>query len=276
MRNTLLLFFILTSLAANAQIKRIALKSGANRPIINDVTNTYTFTTVVPSGGGLNELGSISQSMSTYTECYEEKTGADIAGSIDYTLCRNFFVSTGLGLNYTRFKRNGAVVSLDNFTGVYSNLYPYSTTTGVPIGSLYGSGTYQPRFIIPSSYSDRLGKTDLVYIQIPLVAGVSLLNDRLMVRAGTTLSGLVYASEYELRYNTSDNSFYDHRNTSKEKFNSLLAGVVLNLTYYIIPGVGIDVSANKSLTSIYDLNNDGTEKAKMALLSLGLSYAIVK
>jgi hypothetical protein len=274
MRNTLLLLFILASLAASAQVKRIALKGGANRPFINDVTNTYTVTTGVPSGTNLGGLGSISQTSATYTERYEEKTGADILGSIDYTLWRKFFVGTGLGLNYIRFKRNGTVMSLDNFIRGYNS--PYPTTTGVPIGSLYGSGTYQPRFIIPPTYSDNPGKTDLIYVQVPLMAGVSLLKDRLTVRAGATLSGLVYASEYKLRYDASDNLYHDHRDTSKENFNRLLAGVALNVTYYVFPGLGIDIAANKSLTSIYDLDDDGTDKAKTTLLSLGLCYAIVK
>ncbi|MFD0999389.1 outer membrane beta-barrel protein [Ohtaekwangia kribbensis] len=273
MRNTLLLFFILTSLAVNAQVKRIVLKAGANRPFINDVTNTFTMVSVIPSPLGYGNAITVA----TFNERYDEKIGADLAGSIDYTIWRKFFVSTGLGVNYTRFKRDGAVVGLDDFAngnlGFYSSTYPIKT--GVPIGSIYGP-TVDPRFTVSQGKLDNLGKTDLVYVQIPLMAGISLLQDKLMVRAGTTLSTLVYASEYESRYSASDNVFYEQRSTSKEKYNQLLAGITLNATYYIMPGLGIDVSANKSLTPIYDLDDDGTEKAKMTLLSLGLCYSIVK
>lgn len=269
MRNTLLLLFILTSLAATAQVKRIALKGGPNRPFINDVSNTFAYVSVIPSPLGYSN----SVSVSTYNEHYDEKIGADLAGSIDYTVWGRFFVSTGLGVSYNRFERDGMVAGLNDFTSGNTVLYP--TTTGVPIGSVYGP-IVNPRFTVPQRKMDNLGKTDLVYIQVPLMAGISLLKDKLMVRAGTTLSTLIYASQYESRYSTSDNVFYEHRSTSKEKYNQLLAGITLNATYYIIPGLGIDISANKSLTSIYDLEDDGTEKAKMTLLSLGLSYAIVK
>lgn len=269
MRNTLLLLFILTSLVVNAQVKRIALKAGANRPLINDVSNTFTFVSVMPSPLGYSN----SVSVSTYNEHYDEKIGADIAGSIDYTIWRKFFVGTGLSVSYNRFQRDGIIAGLNNFAGGNPFLYP--TATGTPIGSLYGP-IVDPRFTAPQQKMDNLGKTDLVYAQVPLMAGISLFKDKLMVRAGTTLSTLIYASEYESRYSASDNVFYEHRSTSKEKYNQWLAGVTLNATYYIVSGVGIDISANKSLTPIYDLDDDGTEKAKMTLLSLGLCYSIVK
>lgn len=269
MRNTLLLFFILTSLAANAQVKRITLKAGANRPFINDVTNTFTLVSTNPSPLGNGNAITVA----TFNERYDEKIGADFSGSMDYTVWRKVFVSTGLGVNYNRFKRDGMIVGLDDFAS--GNFGSYPIKSGVPIGSIYGT-TLEPRLTIPQGKMNNLGKTDLVYIHLPLMAGISLLKDKLLVRAGTTLSTLVYASEYESRYNASDNSLYEHRSTSKEKYNQLLAGVTLNATYYIIPGLGIDISANKSLTPIYDLDDEGTEKAKMTLLSLGLCYAIVK
>lgn len=267
------MFFILTSLAAHAQVKRITVKAGANRPFINDVTNTYTLVSVIPSPLGYGNALTVA----TFNERYDEKIGADLAGSIDYTVWRKFFVSTGLGVNYTRFKRDGAVVGLDDFAsgnlGFYSSTNPVKT--GMPFGSIYGT-TLEPRLTVSQEKLNNLGKTDLVYVHVPLMAGVSLLKDRFVVRAGTTLSTLVYASEYEARYNASNNLLYEDRSTSKEKYNRLLAGITLNATYYVIPGLGIDVSANKSLTPIYDLDDDGTEKAKMTLLSLGLCYSIVK
>jgi hypothetical protein len=169
------------------------------------------------------------------------------------------------------------IVGLDDFASGSPGFYPgtYTIKAGVPIGSIYGT-TLEPRLTIPQGKMDNLGKTDLVYVHVPLMAGISLLKDKLLVRAGTTLSTLVYASEYESRYNASDNVFYEYRSTGKENYNQLLAGVTLNATYYIIPGLGIDISANKSLTPIYDLDDDETEKAKMTLLSLGLCYSIVK
>lgn len=269
MRNTLLLLFILTSLVVNAQIKRIVLKAGANRPFINDVSNTFTFVSVMPTPFGYSN----SVSVSTYHEHYDEKIGADIGGSIDYTIWRKLFVGTGLSVSYNRFQRDGMIAGLDNFASGNTVLYP--TTSGTPIGSFYGP-IVDPRFTVPQGKMDNLGKTDLVYAQVPLMAGISLFKDKLMVRAGTTLLTLVYASEYESRYSASDNVFYEHRSTSKDKYNRVLAGVTLNATYYIISGLGIDISANKSLTPIYDLDDDGTEKAKMTLLSLGLCYSIVK
>jgi hypothetical protein len=273
MRNTLLLFFILTSLVTTAQVKRIALKAGANRPFINDVTNTFTLVSVIPSPLGYSN----SFTVATFSERYHEKIGADLAGSIDYTVWRKLFVSTGVGINYNRFKRDGMVVGLDDFAsgnfGFYTSTYPIQT--GAPIGSIYGP-TVDPRFTVPQQKLDNLGKTDLLYVQVPLMAGISLFKYRLNVRAGATLSTLIYASEYESRYSAADNVFYEHRSTSKEKYNQLLAGVTLGATYYIISGLGIDISANKSLTPIYDLDDDGTEKAKMTLLSLGLCYSIVK
>lgn len=184
-------------------------------------------------------------------------------------------MSTGLGISYARFKRDGRAASLDDWQTNHLLPYPYAAT-GTPIGSLYGN--QKPVFNYPGlmTNSENLGKTDLFYVQIPLLAGVSLLKDRLVVRGGTTITGLIYASEYKRKYDATARSLHDDRDTSKENFNTILAGITLNATYYIIPGLGIDVSANKSLTPIYDLDDDGSQKAKMTLLSLGLCYAIVK
>jgi hypothetical protein len=260
-------------LATSAQVKRIALKAGANRPLINDVANTYTLVSAIPSPLGYSQALTVA----TFREQYDEKIGADLGGSIDYTVWKKLFISTGLGVNYNRFRRNGEVMSLNDFMEGNVVLYPgvNPVNTGVTIGSMYGS-TVDPRFTVQQQKMENIGKTELLYVQIPLMAGISILKDRLMVRAGATLSTLVYASTYETRYNFSENLIYEYRNTNKESYNRLATGVTLNVTYYIIPGLGIDASVNKSLTSIYDLDDDGTEKAKMTLLSLGLCYAIVK
>ncbi len=268
MRNTLLLIFIFGAFITDAQIKRVAITAAANYSSIPDVTNTYSMQTTIPTSTGYGTMLSIG----SFKQQYDEKPGFDLSGRADYTLSRRFFVSSGLGVSYSRFKRSGSILSLEDFA-TQNGVTGSTVYNGVPVGSFYG---VRPILNNPVfSPSENLGKTSIVYIQVPVMAGVSLLRDKLLVRGGATFSGLVYASEYKQRYDATDGSFHDYKDTDKDGFNSILAGLTLNVSYYIVPSLGIDLTANKFLSSIYNID-DESDKAKMTLLSLGVSYSIVK
>ncbi|HEY9048394.1 MAG TPA: outer membrane beta-barrel protein [Ohtaekwangia sp.] len=269
MRKTLLIVFMFAVVMSGyAQIKRIAVKASANYPIIPDVTNAAYMNAPIPSSTGYSST-TVAASI---RQKFQSKVGGAFQSTIDYQLSSRFFLSTGLGISYLRYKRSTEIGSLP--VGVESLVI--TSTSGVSIGSMYGSitGVDSDHGLgaILVTPSDKTGNTSLVYIQAPVMAGVALLNSKLLLRVGATFSTLIYASEHKRRYNVTSFTVENYKDTSKDSYTPIVAGAALQVTYQMLPKVGVDFTANRSFSSIY--KTDDADKAKSALLSLGLSYSL--
>lgn len=257
MRNTLLLAFIFTVTLAQGQIKRFSIRVAANTPLIDDVTVKEDLISTLPWYMGTTGTNEIPPSQYSYKQSFKSKTGYDIAGSVEMTLRRKLTLTTGITLSVIRFRKE---YGTDH--GVATNIY-------IPAGSYHGSirePSWGTGFQNPYPWlfqKEKTGETKILYLQVPLLFGTSLFHDKVFVRGGVNVSYSPYSSEYKL-----ENTTTDYKDTSHENIRKTLVSATANVIYYIIPRLGLDVTASRSLSSIYTSNT-----VNFVNLSLGVMYS---
>jgi hypothetical protein len=180
----------------------------------------------------------------TLTHTASTRVGFNAGVKIDFTLGKRFFLTTGALTSLVRYQKN---IVIDGYTGYL----PTPVITG------------------PDGFVGN-GKTAMVYAQVPVMAGVSFFQYKLMARAGATLSALVRASESKYRFNQATGAREEYKDTDRAIYKSFLPGAVVDLTYFVTSKVGIDLTVNHSFASIYD---DQLE-SKMTTFSLGVNYCL--
>ncbi|MFZ6012765.1 MAG: outer membrane beta-barrel protein [Bacteroidota bacterium] len=286
MMRTLLVIFVCSLSSAYAQIKGYAVQVAANYPVIpSQTTSSSIQTTPIDASSGYTSywlnIGAIKES-------YEGRPGFDISGKFSYGVSKHFFVTSGLTVNYYRYKRSIKIEDLNTEENVI--LVPGGTSgtggtpviIGAPLGVIGGGS----RLVGPNGKlidnpdltfnpDDRNGETTTLYLQLPVMAGTTFFNDRLVVQTGLTTSWIVRGTEYKSLFSYSGTYVYEtKKETTTEEFNSVMIGLSLQTTYRITKSIGIEVSAQKSLSKIYD--NESTGKGKLNTVSLGVSYNFFK
>jgi len=281
MKRSLLLFYMLSTLITQAQVKNFSFKAGVNYPVIPTKTvETQITSLALPESSGFSPItvGSISL-------VHESKPGIDLGGAFDYSISRKFFISTGLNLSYLRFKKLAKIEKLSG--GQIESDFDLPTTVGMPMGSFYGSIIYRdangnvvvgeprPETEISSlrSTGDQ-GKTSTLYLQVPVLVGTTFLHDKLIVRAGISVSYLLSASQYVDRYSYENQSVESHKETSRDGYTAILASCTVTTTYKITRMLGVDLSMNQFLSPIYNQSGKTSFKSKYSTLAFGLSYTL--
>lgn len=270
MKRSLLLFCILWSIGAEAQIKRLTFKAAANYTIIPAEKFTQKITPVIPSSG----YTTISTSTATFKESYEAKPGFDVGGSVDYIVSPRFFITTGVNFSLLRYKRIFTIENLqvDDFNS------PLNTSAGNAIGQPFGSivfrdvnGNTLPEGAVNLLQpSQNKGKTSTLYLQIPVLIGTTFFQDKLFIRGGISFSYLLSASVYTDRYSLTS-GIESYKDKSRDSFNALLAAGTINATYMITKSLGVDIGVSKSLTPIF---GESKVKSKYNTFSLGVNYTL--
>ena len=119
---------------------------------------------------------------------------------------------------------------------------------------------------------NRNGETTALYLQIPVTAGTTFFKDRLLVQTGLTTSWIVRGTEYKSLFSYS--TYETRKQNTTDEFNSVQFGLSLQTSYRITKTIGIEVSAQKSLSKMYD--RESTGKGKFNAVSLGVSYNFFK
>ncbi|RAV99063.1 outer membrane beta-barrel protein [Pseudochryseolinea flava] len=270
MRQSLLLFFLLGAFSSSAQIGNFQISAASNFTFVPSVTEHQTLL-YTPRNSGYYALPAVS--VSSIKQSYEGKAGASMSFQMDYTFNPRFFITSGLGLDYFRYKKSVTLISLkgENF-----NEYFGSTRTGVPMGSFYQiqyGDVAEDLGATPLANPDNVGNTALIYLQLPILAGTSFFNEKLKISAGPSLSMLLRSSEVESYYD-----FQDQRVKSKavheignfERFN--VSGLV-NVSFAVTKHIAINATGTKSFSPLY--NSDGSGKSTtLNAISLGARYFI--
>jgi len=236
---------------------------GANRVVLPAVETQSELTAAIPVSTGIPYY---KYPITIRTE-FSGKVGFDLGAKADFALTDRFFIATGLQASFVRYQKS---VSIENFpTAAEPN---GAVINGVPGGSvIFNPVPTGNNAVKLNSGGD--GKTSLWYGQIPVMAGASLFHSKLVVRAGTIFSILAYASENKTRYSlTAPYTSETYKDTDKSAYHTFQAGAALETTYFIWPWMGVDLSVNHSLTSLYD----DQSKPRMSTVSLGLNYCIGK
>ncbi len=139
-----------------------------------------------------------------------------------------FFLTTGLGISYLHYKRS---ISVGLPSQEYRAEMAGNVSTGVPMGSLMirdgnGNSLYDVNPVVIST--PKAGQTSVIYLQVPVMAGTSFLDDRLFCQRGATLSWLLTSSVYKPHY-TPGKGIEEVKETSNESFSPLSVAATMNL-----------------------------------------------
>jgi hypothetical protein len=263
MKNTLLLGLILMAFIGEAQIKRVSVRMSAGYPVMKDVVSDQNLVLMSPWYMGTSGSGSISNSVTRSIRTrFDEKMGLEFAGAFDYEISPKFFLSTGLGVSYLHFKKNYSLETSgpSSGTGLMSYYVPQQSTNR----SVFGNGDTNTDGATLLYSTNEMGTTNLLYIQVPLLAGISLKKQKLFLRAGTTLAYSAYSSEIKV-----DANGEDYKDTNSDNLKNLIVNGTINATYYFSKKIGAEVSLNRSLNSLYK-----SDKINYTTISLGITYAL--
>jgi len=276
MKRLLLFFLVFSCLQASAQIKDFTIKIAANRPVIADVSKKSELTTPIP----------VSSGYTTYTnsfslnEIFDEKSGVGLNSSFQVFTFKNFFIETGLGIQYYRYTRSVKVETIDQSSIVLlpgNAGQPYGSIVGYTIlrdadGNLIVNPGGSPINAFPET-SANVGKTTTLYLQFPLITGKSFLKNKLLVRAGLTADFLLQATEIKRNYSL-QNGFYEYKDHQADGISNLTLNGVFQTSYFITKHISVDLTYQRSFTSIYSDSNVG--KAYYNIFSAGASFCFFK
>jgi Outer membrane protein beta-barrel domain len=267
---------------AQAQLKNFSIHAGTNYPLIRENRETPNQQAVlVPTASGGS---TITTNNSVLVEKFEEKAGFNLGTSFQVFESKKFFIETGASANYYRFKKSTLIESSSvlnplgpSWSGTVAsagNPFPLLPTTsynnsnnGQVIVNQNGSPVTHTNIEAEKTPED-LGKTNTVYFQVPVVVGRSFLKDRLVAKIGVSTNFLVFVSVYkdDLLYAT--NTLI--KDTSKDGFSHVMVNGTFQATYLITQNIGLDLSYQRSLNSIY--SEHAIDKTFFNIFSLGASY----
>jgi hypothetical protein len=256
MKITPLIFMIFSCFFATAQIKNFAVSISPNYSAIKGSTEYVEVESYFPDTYP-------NPTTSTYgvKQSFSSKIGLDVNTKLDYSISRRFFISTGLSGNYMRFDRDQEVMLR------YIGTQPQNdNTSGIPFGTFYGFDSSVKRDGAVTLGTPRHDNTTL-YISMPVMMGMSFFNDKLLIRAGATLSYLLDATRYTMQYSLDTHVSNEYKEHSTKGYHSFLAGAIVQSTYRITKHLGFDISYQHSLTPIYTEN-----KSRYNTFTAGISY----
>jgi hypothetical protein len=269
MRKFLILGFFLTGIVCHAQIKNFTINLGAGVPIISSVKSAQDMNSVpIPASTGY----SYTVLKANLEQTFSDRRAFELRGQFDYGLTSKIFLTSGLSLNYIQFQRNVRIVDIERNFGETVTLYPPKSTEGLPFGTIsfrdINGDIIVNQNLRDLTKSEDIGNTTAMSLQIPVLIGTSIFNDKLQVRLGPVFSYLLRATEIKPTY--ANGSFSESKVSSKDNFTEFNTGLSLQTTFLISPRFGVDFSAQKFLTPIYTEEN--LRKAKYNLLMFGVSY----
>jgi hypothetical protein len=277
MRQSLLLFFVFGAFSSFAQVSNLQLSVAPNYTIIPSVETTHS---VQPLNSYYGYL-SLPVQVGSVRESFKGKPGISLAFHGDYKFTSRFFITTGLGIDYYRFQRTLKITSLsyqDNdavsspwATGfTYAGLFQGSTV-GQPYGQIRAADLGGLTVGTPS---DDAGKTSLICVQIPVMAGTSFFKEKLRVSAGSTFSAVVHATEITTVYDGPNGGFKDKTIDNKGDFQTFSISGVVSVSYHLTKHFAVNTTGTKSFSSLYSKENHSGGTARMNAISVGVRYII--
>ncbi len=262
MKKIFVIAILLSSLSSFGQKLNYRVELNYNLPYIAEVEND------VPTAQYNNSSGyTIITTQAGIKETYESKSGAKFSGRLSYQISNNLYLESGISLNLIRFKQS-QIVDAD-----FDNILD-----GITIEDIYaGDSLWGPAFTdyeLIGTNND-LGKTTIIYTEIPIIIGYSFFDNKLKCKLGLSASFLTYSEIY--KYNT--DCFYNSNSviidSSSDGLNNLVFNGNLEIEYLVYKNIGLSINYQRSLNSIYD-DSYSVGDPKYNLLSLGVSYNFLK
>jgi hypothetical protein len=271
MRQSLLLLFLFGAFSSFGQISNLQLSVAPNYTIIPSVTKTNS---VAPLTANYGYLSLPAQPIASTRESYEGRPGLSLAIQGDYKFTSRFFVTTGLGVDYYRYQRIVKVAALSSQDDArFTTWSTYYVSQGTTVGQPYGQiRALDVEAIAVTQSSDNAGKTSVLFVQIPVMAGTSFFKGKLTTSGGFAFSAVVHASEVRTVYAGATDGFVDKTvdNTSDfQKFN--VSGVVC-VAYHFTEHFALHSTGSKSFSPLYSKETQGGDVTRMGAVSVGVRY----
>lgn len=257
-----IIIFIIGSLAAKSQKIELGIQASINCPIIPAISTQSKSKSISPSTGY--------QFLTIPNHCkevFQNRVGGKINFDVIYNFENNFFLKTGIGVNLLRFKRE---VQID-----LSNYRPIDSTTFLTGDSLYWYIT--PTTRPPSHSSPNVGRTGIIYIDIPIFIGYKFLDNKLSVGLGLTTSLIAFSEQYKNTYYLYQNGgIYgtEVKDNSSDGLTNLSFSLNAEFSYLIKQKYTMFLRYSRQLNPIFDKDYQYAGKAKYHLLDFGIGYKI--
>ena len=183
------LIFILASLFSYGQKFNYNIKLSYNLPYIAEIKETPNLYPPISTTTGFSSY----TTNYTLNESYSSKSGGRISGNIVYQINSRLIIEGGIQLNLLRFQQKTEVTGLDDiFSGRIIEI-DTSLIIGEPFWEIY------PETRLPVENKDDLGKSSVLYTEIPINIGYTFFNNKLKCKLGIISSFLAYAEVYDYR-----------------------------------------------------------------------------
>ncbi|MBX2964352.1 MAG: outer membrane beta-barrel protein [Cyclobacteriaceae bacterium] len=277
MKTNLIFLLLLISPTVFGQLKNVSFQFAGNYPIIGTETNSSI--PVVPDPATGYTTTTLSYKVE---ESFAGRPGFDLNVNADVHQFNKFFIRTGLGISFIRFKRTITVTSA--FQSIPTGFF---LLPGIPsqYGNLIG-GNYLTRdeqgnivrlpdapLLFPQP-DPKIGETTTLYLSLPVVIGRNFVKDRLQVKTGIVPAILMHATEIKLpaySFTQPTTSNYQ-KDSSGDGFNSLLLNLTFETSFKITKRWGTQLGALYSFSSIYDDGKSVGEKVNYAVVNAGICY----
>jgi hypothetical protein len=286
MKTLILSAVLLSSSVCLAQISGYSVHIGPNIPFIPAKTKTSTITSAIPNPSG---PPTIYENVLTLRESYDSYAGLNFGGSIDYTVSHHIFLSSGLSVNFLKFREKNSFNAL---------LTTFEPNPDYPNSGQPYQGGQQLQYVINANTDGELGKTSAWFVQIPVLLGTRLFKNKFILQGGATVSftGKVQQHRVEVNYDgvfiplhavtyiASFDSYYNpniligysesNQNITKE-YSSVLVGAYFSAGYQFANRLKAEFSVQPNFTPTYDKEHRKGE-TRITTFSIGLSYSFKK
>ncbi len=259
----------------NAQNASIEFKLDAVYPLIHDLEKTNTI-------GGVSSAfspGYINLPSSSLEENYSGNLSYNAEFIGHFSLGKKVTMSFGFGIQYLKFKKEDLVIVNDNSgeivlgRGMTSNYYDslYGTLYGVPFGG-GNEGTLIDRNS-NLNFPERDPSVSILYLEVPLSFDYNI-TSKLEANLGISLAQRIYSKTKGYEYYYANSGFQTKEVTYKDGRGFNLSQLFLSagVSYNVWKNIYTSISYKRSMTPIYDTENQIAGKAKYNILGIGLSY----
>jgi hypothetical protein len=262
-----LFFFIclVFSIGCSAQFSNFAVEASVVFPFLPDQKQTSDIRNIPTSYSDY-------QLQTSWTESFEKKAGFKIGAKVDYKITPKIFITTALNFQQVRYKHstnfNNQFPLMAGIPGVpytFGGISIRDPATGVIVTLPEGSPLYTS-----SEPSNKLGNTELYYVQMPVTVGISL-SKKFAVSGGLLFSQLINARVQKQSLSLTSGPS-EKVEDSDDDFTALSYGAVLEVSYLLTKNISADFSMSRNFNSLYTGTERNSEKTKLNLISLGLGY----
>ena len=237
----------------NAQKIRVEVQASVNYPHIPTYTRSIYPNQWFPIADG---SGVVTVDNSTRVrETYQNNLGGKLGLNVTFDLVKNFYLKTGFGLNFISFQRQFNYINL-----------------ATPHVGGFSSWT----IVTPHPQSPDIGKTYILFAEIPVTAGYRFFKEKLSVNLGCMVSILTYSEQYIIDpfyyyYSIYERTIRDKTGTGLTNLSFSVNG---EIAYQIWKKFSIFTRYSYQLSSIYDKRYRYVGTPRYNLFELGAGYRI--